>query len=277
MFQNLKQWTAERRGGVTLVVTILISVVLLIRGGQSGPTIIRWGALRIVSAGQSILAFPIHLGRLERENRYLRGELLRTVLYDAEIRRLRAENTRLRQMVSFREATPLQLRAADVLGHGSELPPTVITINIGSRDGVRDYQAVVTPEGLAGRIEPGPASHMASVRLISDQGIRVSAVVDNPERPMGIVRWENDGLRLGNVPVELPVSQNEAVITSGLGGIFPEGVLIGYVSEVVEDPHALFKEVTVRPAARLDRLEEVFVVRTSEDDTPVGSADVLDR
>ena len=67
-------------------------------------------------------------------------------------------------------------------------------------------------------------------------------------------------MRLGNVPLESIVREGEPVVTSGMGGIFPARLFVGTVATVVDDPHALFKDITLRPGARLDRLEEVFVV-----------------
>ena len=192
-----------------------------------------------------------------------------------KLRRLRQENGRLRTMLEFREAAPYQLRAADVLGHDAETPPTTITIDIGSLNGVRSYQAVMSAEGLVGRIAASPSATMSAVRLLSDHGVRVSVVVENEARPMGVVQWIANGLQLTNVPVELPVSPGDRIATSGLGGVFPEGIPVGFVEEVTDDPHALFKTITIRPAARLDRLEEVFVIRSSRPDSSSGGADVL--
>ena len=277
MFQALKQWVSDRRSGVTLFLTVAVSVLFLLRGSQSGPTFVRWAALRLVSAGQNVLALPIHLARLDQENRFLRGQLLSHLLYESELRRLRQENARLRVMLEFREAAEYELRAADVLGHDAETPPTTITIDVGSLNGVQSYQAVMSAEGLVGRIASEPSTTVSAVRLLSDHGVRVSVVVENEARPMGVVQWLGGGLQLTNVPVELPVEVGDRIVTSGLGGVFPEGIPVGFVKEVTDDPHALFKTITVRPAARLDRIEEVFVIRSSRPDSSSGGADVLAR
>ncbi len=277
MFQRTRQWVSDHIRGFTLSITVVVSIAMLMRGPEPNITTVRWAALHVVSWGQSILHFPIRLAQLDRTNRYLRGELLRRVSLESELHAVRAENERLRRMLDFARTSHLELLAARVEAHDGEFPPASITLNVGKAHGVDAYQAVVSPEGLVGRVEPEPGGRIAMVRLLTDEGVRVSAVVDNETRPMGIVRYDGRRLVLSNVPLELPVEVDQRVYTSGVGGIFPRGILIGRVAKVTSDPHELFKLIEVDPAARLGRLEEVFVVRSVEDSTAVETEHAVDR
>jgi len=263
MFQALTQWVWVHIRGVTLALTLAVSTFLLVRSPQSDLTPIRRGVLHLISAGQTLFRLPIRLASLEEENRYLRSRLLEKVLYETEVRELRLENARLRRMLEYKEKGHLELLVVRVLAHDAESPPTAITIDAGLSDGVRAYQAVIGPEGLLGRIDAEPGTHRALVRLITDPGLRVSVVVENEGRAMGILRREGTRMEVDNVPQEALVSEGDRVVTSGMGGIFPSGLFVGHVAAVKDDPHALFKEITIVPRARFDRLEEVFIIRST--------------
>jgi rod shape-determining protein MreC len=277
MFQTLKQWILDHLRGFMLTLTVLVSLFFLMRTPRAELSFVRWGTLHLISIGQTVLSLPIRLSELDKENRHLRSRLLTKVSHESRLTALELENQRLRRMLLFRQTADLHLLAADVVGRGSGSPSTAITVGVGSIDSVQSFMAVVSPQGLVGRVDPTPAPHLSMIRLITDQGIRVAAVVENSTRPMGIVRHDGTVLTLMNVPVESRVDVGERVVTSGLGGIFPGGLLIGTITDVKEDPHALFKSVTLKPSARLDRLEEVFIVREKGRKLRAGRIDALDR
>lgn len=261
MLQVFTHWVWAHIRGVTLALTIAISSALLIRGPDASIGPLRWSLIHVVSFGQTVFRFPIYLANLSDENRYLRSLVLSSVIHQAENNELRSENTRLRGLLDFRERSRLSLIAARVLSSDSELPPATVSIDVGLADGVRENMPVMTPEGLLGRIAGRPAWHRSLVLLISNPSLRVAAVVENEDRGMGILRWDGTRLRVENVAQEARVREGDPVVTSGLGGVFPPGIFIGKVLKVRNDPHALFKEMLIAPGARLDRLEEVLVVR----------------
>jgi len=279
MLQAFTHWVWAHIRGVTLTFTVVLSTALLIRGPQASIGPLRWGIVHVIAAGQRVFGLPIELAHLRDENRYLRSLVLSHIIHQAENRELRSENERLRQLLNFRERSRFRLIAARVLAHDSEVPPTTITIDVGFVDGVGANMPVMTPEGLLGRVEGRPAGHRSLVRLISNPSLRVAAVVENEDRGMGILRCDGKRLRVENVAQEARVREGDPVVTSGMGGIFPPGIYIGKVLKVRNDPHALFKEMLISPGARLDRLEEVFVVReTSPSAATIGGVpDAVDR
>jgi len=281
MLQRLTQWLWVHVRGVVLTLTVTISAFLLLYSSSMDLGFVRWCILGVVSTGQRVFRLPIHLAALEQENRYLRTRLLSEVIRETDLEELRLESRRLEAMLGFREASPMQLLAARVLARDAEVAPTSIMVDAGRRQGVRPNQAVLAPEGLVGRVDPHPGSGTAIVRVLTDPGLRVSVVMGNPDRPMGILRWDGEKMRVENVSQESKVAVGDAVITSGLGGIFPKGLYVGRVIAVRDDPHALFKEIVIRPGARLDRLEEVFIVRrvpeAFQPDTTGPAADAASR
>jgi rod shape-determining protein MreC len=271
MLQRLVQWMWLHLRAIVLTLTIGVSILFIIRSNEMNFGTVRWGMLHAVSTGQSILRVPIHLTALGQENRYLRSRLLEKVIRESELHELRAENIRLRRLLDFERDDRLDLLAAKVLAYDATVPPATIVIDVGTSDGVKQYYPVLSPEGLVGRVDQNPAGSRSLVRLLTDPGLRTSVTVDNGFRPMGIMRWDGYTMRIDNLPQEYPVSRDERVLTSGLGGIFPAGLFVGYVDSVRDDPHALFKDVTLIPTAHLDRLEEVFVVRVAPDSIGIAT------
>lgn len=267
MLRRVAQWLWVHLTGVVLAVTLISSLFSLTRAPSLKVGPVRWALLYTISAGQTVFRYPIHLISLKQENRYLRSELLKKVIDETELRELHAENERIREMIDFARDRDLHLLAARVLSHDVEIPPASITIDVGTSHGVEPFDAVVSAQGLVGRVDETPTWNRSIVRLLTDPGIRTSVLIQNSARPMGILRWNGAEIHVDNIAQELPVAVGEMVLTSGLGGIFPPGLHIGVVDSVREDPHALFKDVIMTPSARLRRLEEVFVVRTHRDST----------
>ncbi|HDS74306.1 MAG TPA: rod shape-determining protein MreC [Firmicutes bacterium] len=270
MLQRVAQWLWVHLTGVVLAFTLISSLFFLTRAPSLKVGPVRWALLYAISGGQSVFRYPIHIVSLKTENRYLRSQLLLKVINETELRELRAENERLREMIAFTRDRDLELLAARVLSHDVEIPPTSIVIDVGTSAGVAPFDAVVSARGLVGRCDESPTWNRSIVRLLTDPGIRTSVMVQNPARPMGILRWNGAEMHIDNIAQELPVAVGETILTSGLGGIFPPGLHVGVVDSVREDPHALFKDVIMKPSARLYRLEEVFVVRVHRDSASIG-------
>ena len=278
MFQRLAQWVLDHLKGVVLTTTLASSFFLVTRSSQMDFGPIRRSLLYVVSTGQRAFSLPIRLVELDRENRYLRTELRSRVTRGAMMEKTLSENERLREMLDFRRTSGLNVLAARVLSHDADVPPTSCVIDVGSLDGVRPFDPIVSPLGLVGRVENEASWHSSVARLLTDPGLRTSVTIANASRPMGIVRWDGEAMRVENVPQESSVTVGDPVVTSGMGGLFPKGLFVGTVDSVREEPHALFKYVALKPGARLDRLEEVFLIRSVSDTArSMESPHALDR
>ncbi|EPZ48995.1 rod shape-determining protein MreC [Alicyclobacillus acidoterrestris] len=195
---------------------------------------------------------------------------LKAQLNDAE-----AEDNRLRQMVHFAQGAGKSLPRvpAHVVGREPSEWNSQLTIDAGSAQGVRPDMAVVAPDGsLVGRVEK-VASHSAKVDLITDTqvGDGVSAFADTSSvQPFGVVTGStrNQGaldMTFWGSLVQLPAKQlvGQEVVTSGLSDVFPRGIVIGKITKVQYGPHNTVQTAVVQPAADLDYLQDVFVVRTT--------------
>ncbi|MCS7091286.1 MAG: rod shape-determining protein MreC [Verrucomicrobiota bacterium] len=195
---------------------------------------------------------------LRRENERLRLEALQAAEWGRE-------NARLRRLLGWREQSPWRdrLRLARVTLREPTPWWRTLQINLGARDGVTPALPVLVPEGLVGRIaEVGPFH--ARVVLVGDPNCRVSARVLNETRDVGLIvpadPLPRDLVLLRYLPRGARVHPGQAVVTSGLGGVFPSGIPIGSILDVHPMEHGLYIEATVQLAAPVNSLEEVWVL-----------------
>src|SRR5580658_1089548 len=199
-----------------------------------------------------------YLRGVRAENRALKAQIERMSLERVRISQDADQARRLQALLGFKEQfISLTLAAQVIGGSGSELSRSVF-IDKGSRDGVKPDMAVITADGIVGKVLH--VYHATSeVLLINDQSSGVGAILDQT-RLQGILNGTPAGeLVLGRVMSDETVPPGEMVLTSGGDGIFPKGLPIGKVSKVTPGSD-LFLNIHVRPAADLSRLEEVLVV-----------------
>lgn len=208
--------------------------------------------------------FSRDVAAIYRENQTLRSENqeLRHVVF--QLTEKAAENERLQAMLEFRTKTvSFQLKAATVIGRDPGTLNYSVLINQGSNDGVRVNMPVMTPQGLVGHVME-VFSRTAKVRLLVDTGSSAAAMVQRPQsRAVGIVDGNPSQvsvLRMKNLMRDGDVIKGDKIMTSGLGGIYPKGILIGEVADVVDDEGGLLKNAMIRPAVDFSRLEEVFII-----------------
>jgi rod shape-determining protein MreC len=192
--------------------------------------------------------------------------------YEAEVQQLRALlnfasdypiSASLGAEVISREACDT-FPCGDVVGVEPNPYLRYVTINVGSLQGVETGMPVVSGgAGLIGRVaQVGPRT--AEVQLLTDTDSAVAALLQT-SRVTGLVVGQPDGtLRMEYIPQEQHIDVGDIVLTSGLGGFMPKGLVIGQVTEVLQMDYALFQSAVVRPAIDLSRLELVLVITAFE-------------
>jgi rod shape-determining protein MreC len=251
---SLIHFTEENFLQVTFVDELLLTYFAPIQGFISGL------GLSTVDFFQGIFAFR----NLQQENKELKQELAGRENLRYLVLELQKENYRLRKMLDFKEHSAYELLPAEVIARDPSNWFETMTINRGSLHGVKKNMAVITSEGLVGNIQRvTPAS--SQVLLLTDSRRAVSAMVMRSREPgdIGIMEGssgESVFLRFSNLPPEANIQPGDAIISSGLGGIFPKGLVIGTVLETGLDQYGLLQQALVLPAVNFNRLEEVFIV-----------------
>lgn len=190
--------------------------------------------------------------RLEREINALRME-------NSRYRELLASQERLQELLRFKQSMNLTVVAAQVIG----LDPTgwfkSIIIDKGKRVGLKPNLAVVNASGAVGRIV-SVSPNYAKVLLIVDQNSAVDCLIQR-SRARGIVKGLSTEIcKLEYVIKSSDVMEEDLIITSGLGGVFPKGISVGRVSNIRGTYGGLFKDIEIEPIVDFSKLEEVLVI-----------------
>jgi rod shape-determining protein MreC len=187
------------------------------------------------------------------------------------------ESQRLRALLDFKERYVGQTVSAEVIGtSGTDLSHT-IQIDKGSRAGVKPDMAVITPDGIVGKVKD-VATWSSLVLMINDRESGAGVILQN-SRLRGVLHGVGQGeLQIGDVMSDEKVDVGEQVVTSGGDGVYPKGLPVGTVTKVAGDSEGgPFLSVRIKPAANLDRLEQVLVVTRIAEETPAVSSDTTPR
>lgn len=260
------QWWIKNRiliFGLALVFMALLCYSLGIRAADQGtwveklslalgrPPLSVATMFRHGTAGIWSILSPSGRSDLDTENRQLRAELVAQ-------NELRHENERLRRLLGFVEEATVPTLAAHVIAEDASSWFRTIEIDRGAVDGIRDGMPVVDAAGLIGRIVR-TTPHSSRVLLITDASSAVAVLVQD-QRIRGVCRGQGGELALDFALLQDAIQVGDGVITSGLGGVFPKGLVVGFVRSVQREQFGLFQTIEVEPAVDFSRLEEVLVL-----------------
>lgn len=211
-----------------------------------------WSGVRSVFT----LGRSAEIDELRERIRDLEGELV-------SVEELRLENERLRELLDYRNEQDNNLLLARVIGRDPSNWFQAIRLNRGAADGIRTNMPVVLPSGLVGRVLD-VAEHSSTVLLITDPQGGVGTLVQETRTP-GVVKGNLD--RTGHLVMsyltrEHTIEPGQAVVTSGLGEVFPSGIPVGRIIEVQNDPSGLTQTAEIVPMVDFNRLEEVYIILT---------------
>jgi rod shape-determining protein MreC len=210
----------------------------------------------------------MEINTLYTENQRLKASLEDYAVKGAKIKELEAENVSLKELLKAESNLgDYQTQAAQVIMRSPDRWHHQVTINRGQKHGVEADMAVITSKGMVGRVR-SVAQFSSVVELLSDANrmSNVSAVVQGNEMVFGVVEgydFEKEALFFRKVPIDAPLEEGQTVITSGLGGLYPRGLYIGSVIEIIPDEYGLTQSALIKPAANLYQLDYVFVVERS--------------
>lgn len=197
------------------------------------------------------------LWRAQQENQQLSLQLVSARSQIQQLSEQALETERLRALLDFKNRLPLQAVAAEVVATSPGISPSALYIDKGTDSGLTSDLAVITLAGVVGKIIAVYA-HTSQVLLITDPSSGVGSILER-SRVQGVLKGSGNGLcRLDYVMNEESVSPGEAILTSGLDQIYPKGLPVGTVLRVGEGN--IYKSITVKPSAELDRLETLLVV-----------------
>jgi rod shape-determining protein MreC len=266
----------QSRRLITLGALIILAVLLLTVGRGSGllrPVIsvvmaplrpvtrlLTTGteaAVEFAAERESYAELQGHVDELERAVAEMQVEIVR-------LREIEQDYYRIADLIDYAAANPDEnLVTADVVGRDTSSYLRWIIINRGTRDGIQVGNPVISPLGLVGRVE-NVTANLSWVRLANDPSSAVNARLQNAGVEGTVIGQLQGGLRMEYIPQQALVEAGDLIVTSGLGGTFPRGIVIGQVISVQRQQADLFQAAEVRPTVDFDDLDIVSVVTSFE-------------
>lgn len=252
---------AERRSGVLLGLYATLALFLLLVGERIPQASLRGIGAWVFAPFDRVVLVVDRASAAWRENERLHERITRLELETAHLRAAGVENQRLRESLGLPAYRSLALRPVEVLALSGELIPAAATLSAGAGQGVRPGDAVVTSEGLVGRVTevyPG----LSRVALLTDPNAAVACEVESTG-VQGVARFVTSPqprLLLTGVPLADTVRLGQRVLTSGMSLRYPRGLPVGSVLRLGRDVSGLTQEIEIEPAARPSRLRHAYVV-----------------
>ena len=275
----------KRRGALWATVVTIAVIMLLYLMQSTG-----WQSIDMAQPGKPLreIAWPVQRlanfvgGRLRgffgyfqnsrqlwEENGRLKESLAAAEYWIQQIKELQDENRRLGELLEYKttHGRAFDLVVAKVIGKDAENWNQAVILDKGSASGLACDMAVIAPAGMVGRIV-AVTPHTAEVLLLIDRESAIGARITETRFSPGMVtgKGQDDLLEMLRMDHDADILPGQMVITSGYGSVFPKGLMIGTVEEVLLDSNGLTKRATIRPAVDFRRLEEVMVVRAIWED-----------
>jgi len=217
----------------------------------------------------------IDLRHVRQQNKDLQQQMMRMRIDEAAIAEDALQGRRLQAMLGFRESYVGSTVAAQVIGSSGSEQSHMLTIDKGSRDGLRPDMAVITQDGVVGKLrDVFPAT--SEVLEINDQSSGAGVLLAST-RIRAILRGTLTGrVQIGNLLADSRIQRGEQVLTSGGDQVYPRGLPVGVIESIAPDPeHQPYTAIQVKPAVDLDRVEEVLVITGTQPDlTPAAQQDL---
>jgi len=275
----------------TLAILIAIAILLLIgmytasQSGEAGPiqnavgivlTPLQKGLTSVARFVSDKLSYFTDFKELKAENEALKARVLDLEGQLIELDRYRAENKSLREFTGVVEKNrEFEYELAQVIARDPENLFFTFTIDKGSSDGIERYDAVTTPDGLAGIVTEVGTTY-AKVTSIIDEVSPIGAIIS---RTLDVAVLEDDAelgakgyCRLSYLPGESSAAAGDVVLTSGLGDMFPAGIVIGKVLEVRQESHNISSYAIVEPAVDFSNIHYVMVIKSFDNETADAEA-----
>ena len=270
------------RVGLTSGVLMILSLHLISSGVKSGDLALRPAGMTLAvlsplqtainQIGEGSTGFVrdyFDLVNVRRDNERLKAELALMKTNQSRLVELETENRHLSELLDLRDVLGGDSIAANVIGSDANGLARTLVIGQGASIGLRPGMAVLSFQGVVGKVI-AVSPHASRVLIIDDHNSALDAF-DQRTRTRGIVAGVvDDGITMKYVERSQDVRAGDVIVTSGLDGIFPRGLLIGTIKSVAGEGPGMFLNVTIKPAVDFRGIEQVLVV-TQMPEQPVST------
>jgi len=250
----------HHRNASSLLLTTILSVLMITAQPETQARVARALTMSVFYPIYATISTVTNITSVYSENKRLRQELAETATQLQMYREESAENMRLRGLVGFSESTLYSLVPVRVVARDPSHQYRSVVVSGGSTQGVAMFMPLVGEHGAVGKIVQ-VMGNMSMAQLLRDPSNRTSVMV-NRSRVVGILQTENGRDFFVRLRSHEDVRSGDTIVTSGLGGIYPKGLTVGYVGKV-DDKSTLFKRAYMDFSVKFDKIEELFVMRMS--------------
>ena len=266
---------------VTIVVLSVAFLGIIAFSLKSNSNIISSGVGSVISPLQKIIynandklkgsfEFLVNFSKVKQENEELAKKNAELENKLIEYNRMKDENTRLREMFDYSQSHEnYNYLGCNIVGYSGGDISNGYIIDKGINDGVKKDMIVITPAGLVGKVTKSESNY-SIVQTILNENIAVASMVESTRETTGILQGATDNKNknstiLSNIPIDSEIKEGDIILTSGLGGMYPQEIRIGEVISVDVDSVGIMKKAIVKPYVDFNKLEELFVVVPKEE------------
>jgi rod shape-determining protein MreC len=260
----------------SFIILLLLSALILMSLGDKQPKGVEFMdalLMEICSPFQKASTFVIKnvrrvfqeylfLFHLQKENVMLQQRIAELQKENHQMKEMALANERLKRLLEFRENISSPVVAAEVIGQDPSSWFRSVTINKGEKDGVRRGMAVISPQGVIGQILRTSPYH-STVLLITDYNSAIDSIVQRTRAKAIVEGLGENRCQLKYLLRTEEVVVGDVVVTSGLSGNFPKGLMVGEIRKVEKHGSGIFQYAELAPSVDLARLEEVLVITES--------------
>jgi rod shape-determining protein MreC len=261
-----------RKNIIIIVSLVLVSFALMtfdIRRSKT-PAILETVLMWVVSPVQNLITYTLDsvndvvdhylfVADVSEENEKLKQEIDKLIRQNNELREGLRLRDRVGDLIEYQKEHQLKSIVAKVIGRDATQWARVVFINKGTQDGIRENLPVVTNVGVVGHVIQA-GLNTSKVMLIMDGRSSVDTLFSH-DRVSGIVVGTGmEFCEMKYVPITAEVNVGDQIISSGLGGLYPKGLVVGTVISITKATQGLFQEISIAPSADFGRLEEVLVL-----------------
>lgn len=200
------------------------------------------------------------------ENSRLKEKINELESLNRQLVEIELENHRLKALLGFRQRLPASIISAQIIGKDATSWFQSILLDKGLDDGVRVNQPVVTHRGLVGKVI-NATPHASQIELITDKNSRVAAMIQKNRAEAILYGHSSPVCTLEYLDRDVDTMVGDTVITSGMGGIFPKGLMLGVISKIDKQSYGLFQYAEVTLTVPFSKLEEVLVLSIENQET----------
>ena len=262
MFKLFAYVWNQFREYLVLVILVITSLSLLTQNNNPQVQKVRALAFGSFASVTSVFYDFFNITQLKKENLALRKLNAELMLQLSLLREQGILNSELKGMLAMKDSTSLPLIPASIVSKSLSVTQNSITINAGSKEGIKPGMPVISYRGLVGIVQ-SCSENFSIIRTIKNVDLKLT-VKNEKNRLNGIMKWDGEKLMIVDVPQTFDFDVGDRIVTSEISSIVPVPIPVGIVSKIEEDKIGLMNLIHIKPFEEVLSVENVFILQIVE-------------